>query len=255
MLKEVEISQDSKLQSIGVGAFSYCINLESIRIPSNVQNIGSYAFTYCTSLKTITIPASVQSIGNSAFSRCYKLLSIIVAAENNNYLSIDGALFNKQGTRLLQYPIGAIDTKYTLPPTVASIASGSFAGCANLQSITIPFGTIDIGSYAFSECRKLTKIIIPDSMLNIEKMAFSYCAKLKSIVIPDSVVNIGDYAFYYCTDLAKVTVKSPAPPKLGENIFDTTADNLKIYVPRDSLSEYKEADKWKEYGQRIYAYD
>ena len=77
----MEITQNgdnSKLESIGEGAFSDCDVLTSIEIPSSVTSIGGSAFYSCSALKTVTFgeDSKLESIGYSAFSNCSNLTSI-----------------------------------------------------------------------------------------------------------------------------------------------------------------------------------
>ena len=51
-------------------AFSCCVTLSEIVIPSSVTSIGDSAFSGCRSLTEIVIPSSVTSIGKGAFSNC-----------------------------------------------------------------------------------------------------------------------------------------------------------------------------------------
>lgn len=189
--------------SIGDYAF-YCSGLTSIVIPNSITSIGEGAFCECTSLASITIPDSVTSIGTETFFCCASLTSISVSVGNQNYCSIDGILFNKDVTNLIQYPTGKTNTEYTIPDSVTNIGNLAFYGCKRLTNITIPDSVISIGDGAFSWCEGLTSVTIPDSVISIGEFAFFTCANLSSITIPDSVTNIGDMAFYDCKILATV---------------------------------------------------
>ena len=202
-LASVTISDS--VTSIGNYAFAACTNLTSVTIPDSVTSIGDYAFAGCTNLTSITIGNSLTSIGINAFN-VRSLTSITIDAGNSNFSSVDGVLFNKLQTLLIQYPAGILDNSYTIPDNVTSIGGGAFFNCANLTSITIPDSVTSFGDYAFFDCLSLTSITIPDSVTSIEGYAFGYCTSLASITIPDSVTSIGDSAFYYCTNLTSVTL-------------------------------------------------
>ncbi len=92
--------------SIADWAANFCVNLTDLTIPESVTSIGSYSFNGCRRLTSITIPQGVTSIGNTAFSWSSSLKTITVSENNPNYASIDGALYNKNGTVLMTCPGG-----------------------------------------------------------------------------------------------------------------------------------------------------
>ncbi|MGN0613137.1 MAG: leucine-rich repeat domain-containing protein, partial [Porcipelethomonas sp.] len=192
--ERTEYNIPDSVTSIENGAFLECASLENITIPDSVTSIGNSAFGECTSLASITIPDSVTSIGYGAFWRCSSLASIYVSEKNMNYCSIDGVLFNKDKTELIQYPIGNERTEYNIPDSVTSIENGAFLECASLENITIPDSVTSIGNSAFGECTSLESIIIPDSVTSIGQDAFYKCTSLESITIEDPECEIYDDA-------------------------------------------------------------
>ncbi len=201
------ITLSAQLVAIGNNAFANCKNLTTINFKDSVEFIGDYAFTGCTSLANITIPKNVKSIGDSAFALCTSLESINVAEENAVYSSVDGVLFNKDKTELLQYPIGKTETEYAIPDGVISIGTEAFALCQSLESVTIPSSVTTIGKGAFSFCTSLAEVIMQDSVTSIGEWAFQYCASLENVIIPDSVTFIGEKAFIGCASLTDVYYK------------------------------------------------
>ena len=143
--------------SIGYMAFAGRPSLTSVTIPNSVTSIGEYAFANCQSLTSVTIPNSVTSIGVRAFSSCSGLTSINVAFDNTNYCSVDGVLFNKDKTIVIQYP-GGKQGSYMIPDSATSIGVSAFASCTSLTSVTIPNSVTSIGNYAFENCRGLSSI-------------------------------------------------------------------------------------------------
>jgi uncharacterized protein (TIGR02145 family)/uncharacterized repeat protein (TIGR02543 family) len=101
--------------SIGSETFAGCDGLTSVTIEDGVKSIGYLAFWGCDSLKYVTIPRSVTSVSAEAFAGCAGLVSITVAADNANYSSEDGALFNKNKTVLIHYPQGKLGASHAIP--------------------------------------------------------------------------------------------------------------------------------------------
>ena len=79
-LKTVNFAKDSKLETIGAGAFIYDYELSYANIPNGIKTIGDTAFAYCYGLSTITIPESVETIGSGGFSTCKGLSRVIMRA-------------------------------------------------------------------------------------------------------------------------------------------------------------------------------
>ena len=85
--------------------------------------------------------------------------------------------------------------------------------------------------------------------------AFYNCKTLASFTIPDSVTSIGDYAFYGCSSLVEVYCKSTTPPSAGDYMFTGNASGRKIYVPKESVDAYKNAEYWGIYADSIVGYN
>jgi hypothetical protein len=241
-LPVTETTSESDFQYIDNGATititKYIGSGGAVNIPGTINgkpvtSIGDQAFYNCTSLTSVTIPNSVTSIGLAVFYACPSLMAITVDALNSAYSSLDGVLFNKSQTMLIQCPLGKPDN-YTIPSSVISISNGAFERLRNpsLTSITIPSSVTSIGNDAFNDCLFLTEITVnalnpiysssdgvlfnksqttliqcpggkagsytvPNSVTNIGDGSF-FRTSLASVTLPDSVTNIGNMAFYDC---------------------------------------------------------
>jgi hypothetical protein len=204
--------------SIGQNAFRGCSNLTNVTFTTTsiVTSIGESAFRDCTALTPINIPNSVISIGVSAFQGCSSLISINVDGSNANYSSVDGVLFDKLQTTIIQYP-GGKSGSYTIPTsTVASIGQSAFQSCTALTIVTIPNSVTSIITDAFRACTALTNVIFTptSTVASIGQNAFRGCSSLTSITIPNSVTSIGSNAFFN-SGLTTVTISSATASVLG----------------------------------------
>lgn len=218
------------ITSIGNYAFEDCTSLTKIEIPNSVTSIGGWAFQYCNSLTSIAIPNSVTSIGSSAFASCSSLTSIEVDANNTVYGSLDGNLYNKNKTKLLQYAIGKTATSFTIPNCVTSIDDRAFYNCTYLTNITIPNSVTSIGNLAFYYCTSLTNIIIPNSVKNMGYSVFGNCTSLKRVTIENGVKTISRQMFYDCTSLKSVEIPNSVTSIEG-SAFSNCISLTSITIP------------------------
>ena len=195
-----------------------------------------------TGIASIVIPDSVISIDRSAFSGCTSLAEITVSPDNKNYSSVDGVLFNKDGSELIIYPKGNGRSAYTVPDGVTSISGSAFSGCTSLKEIVIPDSVTTIGSSAFEGCTSLSKVKLSNNLRIIQERTFYDCTSLAEIVIPDSVTEIGVSAFLGCTSLSKV--------KLPKNL---TSINSDVFYGCTSLAEITIPDSVTSIGDSAFS--
>jgi hypothetical protein len=137
-------------------------------------------------------------------------MAITVDAANAPYSSLDGVLFDKSMTTLIQYPPGKPGS-YLIPVNVINIGDEAFAGCTGLTDITISGSIISIGIGAFESCTSLTNVTIPNGVSGIGDGAFFFCSSLTNVTILGSITNIGHSALGYCTNLLAI-IMDPANP-------------------------------------------
>ena len=278
--KFTEIIIGNSVTEIGRYAFKSCRSLTSVTIPDSVTTIGEEAFCICSSLTSITIPDSVTTIGVSAFSGCSSLTSVTI---RKGVTTIGYSAF---------YGCSNL-TSVTIPDSVTEIRFYAFYNCSSLTDvyyqgdisswckisfvgndanplcngaklyidnkevtdITIPSDITSIKQCTFDGCRSLTSVTIPDSVTKIGNYAFSGCSSLTSVTIGDSVTTIGELAFVSCSSLREVYCKPTTPPTGDSDMFYINATGRKIYVPRESVNAYKNAQYWSSYASYIVGYD
>ena len=253
-LTEVNFLPQSPVTYIPSDAFSGCSKLSTFIWPDSLLEIGASAFsgTPFTSAQ-LEIPATVKAIDQKAFSNCQNLTYLNIHAgvtflgpriaqfcdqfenfnvdpDNENYCSVDGVLFNKAQTHILEYPFGRKGT-YTIPDNVTEITpqlffnyynltgitigegihkieEEAFRGCQNMESVTFSSHIDTIGRGAFDGCSSLTSLTLPQSLTTIEKTAFFKCSGLISVTFPQSLTTIGQGAFMSCIGLSSMTMGS-----------------------------------------------
>ena len=146
----------SSVKTIGDNAFYNCTGLTSVTIPALVTSIGYNAFYNCTGLTSITIPSSVNYIGDLAFKNCGGLITVDTG--NLGYSSLNGVLYNKTKTVLIQCPTSKSGS-FIIPSSVTTIGIEAYYNCSGLSSVTIPSSVTSIRNNAFENCTGLTTII------------------------------------------------------------------------------------------------
>ena len=194
---------------------SYRKNIKEIVINDGTTTIGRDAFVNCSQLISITIPNSVDSIGDGAFFGCSMLEQI------------------------------------TIPNRVKTIGDQTFYGCSNLTSVVLPDSLKQIKSGAFRQCKKLSSINIPQTLTIMEESVFSFCSSLTSMVLPAGLIYLGNNAFYNCSGITTFTCYAIIPPNSYPvaymGTFDGIDKSIPLYVPAQSVEQYKAAEGWSEF--------
>lgn len=242
----------SGVSYVGDRAFYNCIGVRDVSSPGGLVSIGNYSFTNsgartvplqlgiisigdcafygCYNLTNIWIPWSVMVIGDGAFSFCNSLTEITVQSNNQNYASVDGVLFNKQGTTLIAVP-GAMGGSYTVPSSTYILESGSFHGCAKLESVTLGKLISYFDYDLFRGCSSLKEVCVEEGnatfsskngviLLN-ESMELIYIPQNMDgvLTVPDGVSRIDDFAMINGSKLAGIVLPRSYSDYQG-NIFE-----------------------------------
>jgi len=184
------------------GALYECTSLEEVIFGEKVETIEEEAFSYCDKISTISFPASVKLIEPSAFYRCLGIESFSVADGNKFYsVSEEGILFNIDKTVLVQYPLAASATNYSIPASVKEVGGYAFSGATNLTDISLNNVEI-IGPSAFNAVQ-WTSLIISDKVKKVGTFAF-VTSTLVNVTIGENLESLGSRAFESCSSLKAV---------------------------------------------------
>lgn len=270
-IKAVEIPAGVK--KIADNTFYNNMSLRSVILHEGLESIGSYAFYKVNNLTSIDIPSTVTSIAfeTRAFGDCLHLEAMNVAQGNPSYMSVDGVVYDAQGTTLIFCPIDLSVENLSFPENLATIGNSAFKGNKNLKALNFPAALTEIGPDAFSGCSAIESLVFPASLRILQEYAFNECASLKSVTlndgletvanavfkkcpalaeinIPASVTSFSWSAIYGCTGLTKITVDkaNTAYTSDGVALIETATGSLLAYAAASDLKFYKVPDNVKE---------
>lgn len=167
----------SELSKIGVSAFEGCSSLQRFSGNDSLREIASVAFKDCASLQTAELGKKVEAIGVGAFSGCSSLSKFIVSEDNETYSSVNGCLCSKDGSKLIECPLGLKGT------------------------LKIGDNVREIGDYAATGCASVSKCVLGGKLSSVGRAAFLGCTDISSFSLPDSLEKIGSAAVgYYLAD-------------------------------------------------------
>lgn len=204
------ISEDEKTVKVepsnGTGLGGNYSTLTNCTIPETIEYKGSpytvttiayNAFNNATNLTSVSIPATIKYMEEdkgyfgeaNAFYNSLKISSITVAANNPNYSSVDGVLFDKAKTTLINYPTAKADITYTIPDGVTTICTYAFNSCS-LTDIVLPSSLTSLGYVAFYNCTKLRSITCYAINPPTETLGWSFANTNQEILyVPEEAVE------------------------------------------------------------------
>ena len=153
-----------------------------VTISNNVKTIGERAFSGCVKVNYVSLPTALEKIGKYAFSSTV----ITKVSIPLNYTSIDDYAF---------YNCGKLtELKFYTP--LKNIGTYAFAHCKSLESVSIPKNVETLGTGCFYNCSSLSSVELGASVKTIGTFAFENTA-LTNQYIPSNVITIGSRSFGY----------------------------------------------------------
>lgn len=200
------------LNELGERSFSGCSNIEELDLSnSKLTSIPEGAFAYCKNLKTIKLPSTITSIGDEAFYNCQSLTNI-EGLDKCNLKSIGSAAFSN---------CKALENLDFSQSTFTNVPSKAFNGCSALAKITLPNTLTTIGGYAFYACYSIPQLDLSNTALTtLENYALYQMRETTKFSLPDSISSIGTHAFSVSTSNGAVPTILPASLKDKVNYKD-----------------------------------
>ena len=188
------------ITEIGSNAFEGCAALKTLKLPSKLKTLG-YGFISGTLVTTLTIPAGLTTCDHSTYYygplNGAKNLTELILADGMEKIPDYLAWFSTSETTHL--------TSVSIPDSVTSIGSYSFANCTALGELSFPDSVTSIDRYAFSGCKKLASIRWSENLQSIGSSSFANCTALETLSFPKSVKTIDSYAFSGCSSVSSLS--------------------------------------------------
>ncbi len=181
-----------------------------------ITSVREYALNCDEKVINIYIGADVEHIDPKAFYSCWNLECIYVDENNPNYCDIDGVLYNKDKTEIIQYPVNHdayLCDKY------------GYKQYNDKDEWDEPVeGDKDYEGYR----RDVLTYVLPSTVTKIGDLSMNY-AYLADVYIPNKVTYIGTLAFFKATTLENVYNYDPtdiaADSDTDKTLFKKNAKN------------------------------
>lgn len=181
--KDLKTVYVSKVHYIGYGAFSYCPNLESIKLIGSIKNtsaksvdipgvtLGDEVFYEDAKLKEVAFLDDVVEIGKDAFKGTSLLDDVA-----NGPVYVGRALYSYKGDV-------AENTRLDVKDGTVSITANALKNLENITSITFPNTLVRIGEGSIEGTGISGTVVIPNSVKWFASKITS--GKVKNLVIED----------------------------------------------------------------------
>lgn len=162
----------------------YHNEIKTVTFGEGVESVGNYAFYYCTGLNKINLSTTIKTIGTYAFGRCFganfsykdinnsvKIPSSVISIGDYAFVGCGGLEKIELSEGLKEIGDWAFELTelycIKIPNTVEKIGS-CFIGSTNITEITLPSSLTTIKSNTFANCSTIMEITIPASVTKIE---------------------------------------------------------------------------------------
>ncbi len=254
----------SSVKTLGDQAF-YGFRFTELTLPEGLTTLDGRVFSGMSTLTKIVLPSTLSTLINEnstsqirfVFDGLSKLAAVEVAEGSPYFQSIDGVLYNKEGTELVYYPKyknGTAKFTYETPVGLQTIGEYAFYQQTNLTALTLSADLLSVGANAFNGCTYLTSIKFEDrySPLTLGERAFYGCTRLNGkavdgrnvFEIPETVVIDGDNVFYNCfktsvTNLSIVFLGNNMSTRLDNTFYGCTGIVAVENVPSNLVSMHQ----------------
>lgn len=231
------------------------LTCDSISIPESVKynaksyivcNIDEFAFANVKTLKKVMLPKTISSIGRWGLNYYSGIEEIFVSEQNPTYTAIDGVLYSKDMKHVCVYPSNKKDSVYIIPEGPQVVKQFAFYETFHLIDITMPLSLKELEFLSMVN-ENIRRIVFQDSVKTMD-YASVVLIGAEEMVLGNQVEIFNQPIIAFRKPLV-ITCRTKTPPYFplksaeGSHLGEST-----LYVPRQSLSAYQQAEGWKLFG-------
>ena len=245
-----------KVTSVQPGAFAYCKGVQVIALPEGLTQIFDKAFRY-SGFMAIVLPSTLKVIPQDAFVGCEKLILLRNFATEPLAVS-DFSGYTKQ---ILQVPFGT-KALYQAAEVWKDFIIQEMPVCVDgiYYSVDDEAGTAQVSTdHSMRFYNQLgEQVVIPETITvgentyavtSIVSTAFWNNTVLEKISLPSRLAYIDNQAFSGCTALKTVVCERWIPAPIDATVFsDVNISGCALFVHREAVSAYQQADIWKNFN-------
>lgn len=220
-------------------------NITSIILPRSVTEIGDFAFSECRGLTgELNLPTGLKTIGASAFKECQNLTGSLTIPDGVTTIE-NHAFYNCMG----------FDGTLMLSTDLVKVGHNAFRNLLNITgTLTIPASVTKIEFNGFHQCWKLTRLVFEDRIspntISLDKKAFESCIRIEGIVtLPKGLSAMEEAVFCKCTKVTALRFTNESVFPYTDNMICKNTENpapFSVQVPTALLTQYQDADGWKD---------
>lgn len=233
------------------GVFNFVSSLTTLYLPKTIKLIGdSMVYSELSEEYAISAQKYINEIGDFnmidcsfAFANSPNLKNIYIDSGNPYYTSVDGVVYTKDFKTLIAYGQGRQEEYFS--PLEGCEHIGRMAIYANryLVEMEMPNSLKSIGNQSMYSLKEIKRLILKDSVEQVGYRAVFTRKTIQSLHLGKALKSIGGNNSSALPKSQYIYCYASIPPQ-GAPYY---AGNEILYVPRQSLSAYQQAEGWKNF--------
>lgn len=225
----------STITRLRKNCFIGCSNLTSIGDISNVTIYEEKCLRNCSSLDVSLDLSDVTQLGDYCFDSCS---NINITKLPQNQCTFGISMFSNSGIKNAQ-----------IPTWMTSVPNEFLTSCKKLETVTFAQNSqvTSIGNNFVVDCHLVQQIVLPEGVQTIGDKLGNSCQALTLIDLPSTVTSVGRYCG--SRNVTTFICRAITPPTLAMGI--NINENGKIYVPDQSIADYKASSNWSSQSSKI----